>query len=122
MKELSPNLKWVRGEALSTEHWLDLFRIVKLPRGTSLEKLTFADILKVKNEIIKNAEVIKELNVRAQGEHSIREALRELEVWAASAQFSITDFQDSKSQKVAIIKDWKDLFSNVMSCQKINLN
>ena len=71
-------MKWVRGEALSPEHWLDLFRIMKLPRGTTLEKLTFGDIIKSKNEIIKNSEQIKELNVRAQAEHSIREALREL--------------------------------------------
>ena len=106
-------MKWVRGEALSPEHWLDLFRIMKLPRGTTLEKLTFGDIVKSKNEIIKNAEQIKELNVRAQAEHSIREALRELDLWAASCQFSLTDFQDSKSAKVPIIKDWKDLFSQV---------
>ncbi len=110
---MTPSLKWVRGEALSPEHWLDLFRIMKLPRGTTLEKLTFGDIIKSKNEIIKNAEQIKELNIRAQAEHSIREALRELDVWAASCQFSLTDFQDSKSTKVPIIKDWKDLFSQV---------
>lgn len=107
-------LKYVRGEALSPEHWLDLFRLMKLPRGTTLEKLTFGDILKSRNEIIKNSEAIKELNMRAQGEHTIREALRELDLWSAGAQFSLTEFQDSKSAKVPIIKDWKDTFSQVM--------
>jgi dynein heavy chain 2 len=112
-KELTPCLKWVRGESLSSEHWLELFRMLNMPRGTSLEKLTFADIIKVKSEIIKQAEKIKELNMRAQSEHSIREALRELELWSAGAQFALTEFQDSKSTKVPIIKDWKDLFSQV---------
>ena len=112
-RELTPCLKWVRGEALSSEHWLELFRMLKMPKGTSLDKLLFGDLLKVKAELIKQAEVIKELNQRAQSEHSIREALRELELWAAGAQFTLTEFQDSKSTKVPIIKDWKDLFSQV---------
>jgi dynein heavy chain 2 len=47
-KQLTPCLKWVRGEALSPEHWLDLFRMLKMPRGTSLERLTFGDLLKVR--------------------------------------------------------------------------
>ncbi len=51
--------------------------------------------------------------MRAQSEHSIREALRELELWSAGAQFVMTEFQDSRSAKVPIIKDWKDLFSQV---------
>lgn len=112
-RDLTPCLKWVRGEALSSEHWLELFRMLKMPKGTSLEKLTFGDLIKVKAEIIKQAEVIKELNMRAQSEHSIREALRELELWAAGGQFVLTEFQDSKAAKVPIIKDWKDLFSQV---------
>ncbi len=112
-RELTPCLKWVRGEALSPEHWLDLFRMLQMPRGTTLERLTFGDLLKVKAEIIKQAEVLKELNLRAQSEHSIREALRELELWSAGAVFALTDYQDSKQVKVPIIKDWKDLFSQV---------
>ena len=112
-KQLSPCLKWVRGEALSTEHWLDLFRMLRMPRGTSLEKLTFGDLLKVKAEIIKQAEPLKELNARASAEHSIREALRELELWGAASQFVLTKFQDSKSEEAPIIKDWKDIFSAV---------
>ena len=112
-RELTPCLKWVRGEALSSEHWLELFRMLKMPKGTSLDKLLFGDLLKVKSELIKQAEIIKELNQRAQSEHSIREALRELELWSAGAQFTLTEFQDSKSTKVPIIKDWKDLFSQV---------
>jgi dynein heavy chain 2, cytosolic len=108
-----PCFKWLRGEALSSEHWLELFRVLKMPRGTSLERLRFEDLLKVKSEIKKNEEFLKELNARASSEHSIREALRELELWSAGAQFALTEFQDSKSTKVPIIKDWKDLFSQV---------
>ncbi|CAF1013145.1 unnamed protein product, partial [Didymodactylos carnosus] len=118
-KEVSPLFKWVRGEALSPDHWLDLFRILKMPRGTTIEKLTFGDILKSKQEIISNAEAVKDLNARAQAEHTIREALHELDVWGTSAQFSLTDYQDTRQQKLQIIKDWKDLFTQIGDNQSL---
>ena len=54
-----PVLKWVRGEPLSQDHWLDLFRLVGLPRGTTLEKLTFGDILSVADNIVLKAKDLK---------------------------------------------------------------
>ena len=61
-----PLFKWIRGEALSPDHWLELFRILKLPRGTMLERLTFGDLLKARQEIADHAEQLKDLNTRAQ--------------------------------------------------------
>lgn len=55
----------------------------------------------------------QELNSRAQGEVSIREALRELELWGAGAVFSLTSYVDSHSKELSIIKDWKDLVNQV---------
>ena len=52
-------LKWVRGEPLSQDHWLELFRMLGLPRTMTLEKLTFGDILGVADAIILNADVLK---------------------------------------------------------------
>jgi dynein heavy chain 2, cytosolic len=56
---ITPLFKWVRGEALSPDHWLELFRILRMPRGTMLETLTFGDILKVRQEIAAAAEQLK---------------------------------------------------------------
>ena len=61
----------------------------------------------------------QELNSRAQGEVSIREALRELELWGAGAVFSLTSYVDSHSKELSIIKDWKDLVNQVK--KKFNL-
>ena len=55
----------------------------------------------------------QELNSRAQGEVSIREALRELELWGAGAVFSLTAYSDSSGKELSIIKDWKDLVNQV---------
>lgn len=56
---VTPVFKWVRGEALSPDHWLEVFRIIKMPRGTTIEQLTFGDILKVRKEISENADKLK---------------------------------------------------------------
>ena len=56
---------------------------------------------------------LQELNQRAQGEVTIREAIRELELWGAGAVFSLTDYEDSSKNKMNLIKDWKDLVNQV---------
>ena len=44
---------------------------------------------------------------------SIREALRELELWGAGTSFSLTGYSDSASKELMIIKDWKELVNQV---------
>lgn len=59
------------------------------------------------------------LNARAQAEHMIREALHELDGWGAVAQFTLTDYVDTKQQKIQIIKDWKDIFTQIGDNQSL---
>ncbi|RXM28913.1 Cytoplasmic dynein 2 heavy chain 1 [Acipenser ruthenus] len=108
-----PVLKYVRGEHLSQDHWLDLFRIVGLPRGTTLEKLVFGDLLRVADTIVAKATELKDLNSRAQAEVTIREALRELDLWGVGAVFTLTDYEDSQNKIIKLIKDWKDIVNQV---------
>uniref|UniRef100_A0A4W3JMF3 Cytoplasmic dynein 2 heavy chain 1 n=1 Tax=Callorhinchus milii TaxID=7868 RepID=A0A4W3JMF3_CALMI len=112
-KTIVPVLKYVRGEHLSQDHWLDMFRLLGMPRGTTLEKLLFVDLIKVADVILAKASELKELNSRAQGEVSIREALRELDIWGAGAVFMMTDYQDSQNKTIKLIKDWKDIVNQV---------
>ena len=55
----------------------------------------------------------QELNQRAQGEVTIRDALRELDLWGAGAVFQLTEYEDSQKNTIQLIKDWKDLFNEV---------
>ncbi|XP_058887125.1 cytoplasmic dynein 2 heavy chain 1-like [Acipenser ruthenus] len=112
-KMVVPVLKYVRGEHLSQDHWLDLFRIVGLPRGTTLEKLVFGDLLRVADTIVAKATELKDLNSRAQAEVTIREALRELDLWGVGAVFTLTDYEDSQNKIIKLIKDWKDIVNQV---------
>lgn len=54
-----PVLKYVRGEPLSTDHWMELFRVVKMPKGITLDKLTFGDVLNACDEIILHRDDLK---------------------------------------------------------------
>ncbi|KAF3823514.1 hypothetical protein GH733_006982 [Mirounga leonina] len=112
-KTVIPILKYVRGEHLSPDHWLDLFRLLGLPRGTCLEKLLFGDLLRVADTIVAKASDLKDLNSRAQGEVTIREALRELDLWGVGAVFTLIDYEDSQSRTIKLIKDWKDIVNQV---------
>ncbi|KAM9359311.1 cytoplasmic dynein 2 heavy chain 1 isoform 6-T6 [Symphorus nematophorus] len=112
-KNMIPVLKYVRGEHLSQDHWLDMFRLLGLPRGTTLERLTFNDLLCVANTITEKALELKDLNSRAQAEVTIREALRELDLWGAAATFNLTEYTDSSRRTLTLIKDWKDIVNQV---------
>uniref|UniRef100_A0A3Q3KJ04 Cytoplasmic dynein 2 heavy chain 1 n=1 Tax=Monopterus albus TaxID=43700 RepID=A0A3Q3KJ04_MONAL len=112
-KNMVPVLKYVRGEHLSQDHWLDMFRLLGLPRGTTLERLTFNDLLNVANTIIEKTLELKDLNSRAQAEVTIREALRELDLWGAAATFNLTEYTDSSRRTLTLIKDWKDIVNQV---------
>ena len=45
---------------------------------------------------------------------TIREALRELDLWGAGAVFAMTEYEDSNKRKMQIIKDWKELVNQVI--------
>ena len=61
LQAMLPLLKYVKGEVLSHEHWHELFVMLGFPRGTTLEKLSFGDILLHAEDIVSNADRLKEL-------------------------------------------------------------
>jgi len=52
-------MKYVKGEVLSADHWHELFRMLSMPRGTTLERLTFGDILSSADSILTNIDGLK---------------------------------------------------------------
>lgn len=64
---------------------------------------------------------IQDLNSRAQAEVTIREALRELDLWGAAATFNLTEYTDSSRRTLTLIKDWKDIVNQVDTCRKSKL-
>ncbi|XP_063970614.1 cytoplasmic dynein 2 heavy chain 1 [Lytechinus pictus] len=118
-KTVSPLLKYLSSDIFTQEHWMDLYRMLKMPRSKTLERMTFGDILATADQIVANADGLKDLFNRAKGEVSIREALRELDVWGVGACFSLTEYSDSKGHQIMLIKDWKDLVTQVGDNQSL---
>ena len=60
VQALLPLLKYMRGEVFSPEHWHEHFRMLGMPRGTTLEKLTFGDVISAADAITNGADRLKE--------------------------------------------------------------
>lgn len=107
-----PLLKYIRGEGFTADHWAELLAIGNIAAKT-IDKLPFAAFLNQHDVLLQEAEKVKAIFARAQGEISIRQALSELDTWGATERFSLTDFKDSKNSMCKIIKDWKELLNKV---------
>lgn len=119
VKDIVPCFKYIRGDVWTSEHWAELFHLVSVPKGVSLTELNVGHIFSVSANILKKLDQIKELNTRAQGEVTIREALQELDIWGAGTVFSTTDYEDAKGDKLQLIKDWKDTIAQIGDNQSL---
>lgn len=53
------------------------------------------------------------MNQRAQAETTVREALRELDMWGAAAVFQLTNYEAAGSKPVPLIREWREVVSQV---------
>lgn len=128
-RSVLPILKSCRGDAFSDEHWAELFVILDLKK-INLDTLTFGHLLGATDQLLSKATMIKvrflsikfhpfiwrlsqDLAGWAQAEVSIREALRELEIWGATASFHLTAYKESANTEVSTVKDWNELLPSV---------
>ena len=114
-----PLLKWCRGDNFTTDHWLDLFRLLGIPKGTTVDQLKLVDLLTLEDELQQNLDKVKAINERAHVEISIRESLREIEVWAGSSEFVIIESTDSLDKRIYLIRDWGDYLSELGDQQRL---
>ena len=82
------------------------------------EKLLFRNLLDSDEIILKQANQIKELQARAQGEVTLREAILELKTWCDTCEFELTEYTNNK-RVTPLIKEWKDLMTKVSDNQSL---
>ena len=68
--------------------------------------------------MIKKAKDLKELSDKAQGEVTLREAIRDLSVWCESAEFTMTDYE-TNNRTTPLIKEWKEVITAVSDNQAL---
>eukprot|EP00931_Biecheleriopsis_adriatica_P043590 TRINITY_DN24917_c0_g1_i1.p1 TRINITY_DN24917_c0_g1~~TRINITY_DN24917_c0_g1_i1.p1 ORF type:complete len:4311 (+),score=994.91 TRINITY_DN24917_c0_g1_i1:69-13001(+) len=113
-----PALKAMTGEPFERDHWKILFGILKMPAETKLDSLTFRQLAERLDLITEKVDDLKELTARAIGEVTIRDAVMEVSAWFEQAEFSFMD-HPVKGGTVPLIKDWKDLLSEVSDKQNL---
>ncbi|KAI9144619.1 dynein heavy chain and region D6 of dynein motor-domain-containing protein [Paraphysoderma sedebokerense] len=106
-------LKHLRGDSWTSDHWVEFFHLVSIPKSVNLQELKVQHIFDVSHTIIIHLPAVKEINARAQGEVSIRDALQELDVWAVSATLSLTDYTDTSNKSVTLIKEWRETLTSI---------
>ncbi|KPI89860.1 putative dynein heavy chain [Leptomonas seymouri] len=116
--EVTPLLRFVRGEGWMTEHWNEMFRLMDIPKGTTSTSLTFGMIIDRYQNLLAKEDELKQLHARAEGEIQLREALQDMRTWALEAHFTLTAPTESVS-KVCLITDWKEIMTQVSDNQAL---
>jgi dynein heavy chain 2 len=112
IKHAMPALKFCRGEPFGEEHWAELLQgKLKLARDVRLENLKVSHFLAALDVLADPSTVtyVKQLQARAQGEVTIREALSELKAWSQTAEIKLLEHEEA-GRRTPIITGWKDMF------------
>lgn len=120
IKRSMPALKLCRGEPFKDDHWTQLFRKLNLPRDVDKRNLAVKHFLD-KLEIVEAPsflQFVKVLHARAQGEVTIRDALRELRAWTETATLSLLK-HEHENRNIFIIKDWKEIMLSLGDNQSL---
>ena len=124
-KKAIPALKFCRGEGWEGSHWAQLFSMLRFPtkgpEAVTRENLTLQHFLDRADLLIEKLDQLKKLHSQAQGEVTLREALHQLKVWGLDRRFTTIKHavHGPRGGTVSLIKDWKDLFTEVADNQNL---
>ena len=107
-----PLIKLCVGESFEREHWKRLITLLEMPKEVTLDNMKFKHLIDAVQLMLKRSKDIKELSDKAQGEVTIREAIRELRSWCDNAEFTLTDYENI-GRKTPLIKEWKEVMTQV---------
>ncbi|XP_039746175.1 cytoplasmic dynein 2 heavy chain 1-like [Pararge aegeria] len=110
--DLTTSLKYLRGSDFTEKHWREVFSLVELDY-VKPETLQLKHLLSVSLNIKKNIKALQKISSSASSEASVRSALNELELWYASARFTVIYYTDKSKRLTPIVKDFKDLLAKV---------
>ncbi|KAA0149393.1 hypothetical protein FNF29_05946 [Cafeteria roenbergensis] len=122
LRKASTGFKYARGEPFRDEHWTVALMKLGLPRGVRADSLTVGQMLAepVLKALAEQAAFLKDLNARAQGEVTIREALQELRAWTETCEFQLHEHTSLATGKVTpVIREWADTFTEIGDNQSL---
>lgn len=105
-----PLIKLCTGESFEKEHWRRLFHLLSFPPEVTVDNMKFSHLVDSVPQMLAKAKDLKELSDKAQGEVTLREAIRDLRVWCESAEFTMTDYE-ANGRTTPLIKEWKEVIT-----------
>ena len=119
LKKNVPYLKFVKGDSFTQEHWSTLFKMLGFPKGINRGDLKLFHFLDASDNVVKKLKEIQELQARAAAEMTIQDAIDEIQKWGMEANFNIIEQVDSNNRRVVLIKEWKEIQTQVGDFQSI---
>ena len=113
-KEMIPIFKLCRGECFAKNHWTSFISRLELGPDVNYENLTLSHLMSRREILKKEKDFLKDLNAMAAGETSVRETFNELDDFAATAKFTLYDYEKSDgSGLIKLIKDWRTILNSI---------
>lgn len=126
MRTLAPVLKYCVGDLFKDEHWAELLQgKMKLSPGVRVENLTYHHFFYARSFFsdTDNAQYLKNLCLRAQGEATVRESLLTVITFTKTAKFHLCDhhtslynsksFTEISKRIIPIVSEWDTLFEKL---------
>ncbi|XP_058460067.1 cytoplasmic dynein 2 heavy chain 1 [Malaya genurostris] len=107
-----PLLGVLQSDALIEKHWAKICQLLKID-SKSHHDLCLGDVLAVTDKLQQQAGEIQSIVRQAASEHIIRQAIVELEQWAATTMLKLIDHTDSKGATISLIKDFTETLNKI---------
>ncbi|XP_058067024.1 cytoplasmic dynein 2 heavy chain 1 [Anopheles bellator] len=107
-----PVLGTLQSEALIEKHWATLCQLLAI-ETRSLHELCLGDVLGAGARLLERSGEIQTIVRGAASEHIIRQAIGELEQWAATATLRLTEYVDSGGARVQLIRDYGETLNKI---------
>ncbi|XP_058827016.1 cytoplasmic dynein 2 heavy chain 1-like [Topomyia yanbarensis] len=111
-KSVQSLLNALQSDALIEKHWAKICQLLKID-SKSQHDLCLGDVLLVSDNLQQQAAEIQSIVRQAASEHVIRQAIVELEQWAATAMLKLIDHTDSKGVIISLIKDFTETLNKI---------
>lgn len=110
--QVLPVLQTMQSDGLTDRHWDQVFGLMNKDIKPFHEVL-LKDMLASSVDLVKHATEIQTLVRQAASEQVVRQALSELDQWAASAVINTLNHVDSRSKDLVLCKDFQEMLNKV---------
>lgn len=107
-----PVLQTMQSDGLTERYWDQVFTMIN-QRSKPFHEVLLKDMLSSSSDLVVHASEIQTLMRQAASEQVVRQALTELDQWAASGVLNTLNHIDSRSKELVLCKDFQEVLNKV---------